>query len=404
MSEEFKEHLRKYSEGSLPEDERTEVERELEKLEAYQVYLEELMEQEDQQTSQRFIIKPDLPEKNTSKKAKKTASRKEKKIIRRGKWKARFANTFTVLAVFLAFTVISTILTGVFYNSGDRVDRYRDVLISAVAVSRPNTSLNLNANGKFFFRMEFSGRLQKQIGSEQVDVGSYSSKFLLGLGGIGNYNWTDQQSGNTGSFIFDYPQAAQSTGGQRSDAQEWERLVMLPEGTVAEAYLSFDQLYSTDELLRKLEPLNVLPVWFAVDGGLAADERSFSTLLGFPYQPLWHAEDMTVREISSEKWGWFGKVTSSSSSSPSVESYGSGELREQNFIETLQLLQKYKTITRNAAPFLKVDESLSYLEEHGIHLYGAVITGPVKELLKLQQNSWVSNIRIGEVRLWNWRD
>ncbi len=382
MSEDFKEQLRKYSEGSLPEDERAEVERELEKLEAYQVYLDELMEQEVQQTPQRFI---------------------EKRIIRRGKWKARFANTFTVLAFVLAFTVISTIITAVFYNSGDRVDRYRDVLISAVAVSRPNISLNLNANGKFFFRMEYSGRLMKQIGSEQVDVGSYSSKFLLGLGGIGNYSWTDQQSGNTGSFIFYHPQAAQSTGGQRSDAQEWERLEMLPEGTVAEAYLSLDRLYSTDELLKKLELLNVLPVWFAVDGGLAADERSFSTL-GFPYQPLWHAEDMTVRENSSEKWGWFGKVTSSTSSSPSVESYGSAELREQNFIETLQLLQKYKTITRNAAPFLKVEESLSYVEEHGIHLYGVVITGPVKELLKLQEDSWVSNIRIGEVRLWNWRD
>ncbi|MNE32059.1 putative anti-sigma-M factor YhdL [compost metagenome] len=252
--------------------------------------------------------------------------------------------------------------------------------------------------------MEFSGRLQKQIGSEQVDVGSYSSKFLLGLGGIGNYNWTDQQSGNTGSFIFNYPQAAQSTGGQRSDAQEWERLEMLPEGTVAEAYLSFDRLYSTDELLKKLEPLNVLPVWFAVADGRSTSEYMVTTPLGFPYQPLWHAVDMTVQETSTKKWGMFGKVTTRLTTFPSVESYGSGERREQNFIETLQLLQKYKTITRNAAPFLKVDESLSYLEEHGIHLYGAVITGPVKELLKLQKDSWVSNIRIGEVRLWNWRD
>lgn len=404
MSEEFKEQLRKYSEGSLPENERAEIERELEKLEAYQVYLEELMEQEDRQTPQHPGHKKEQPEGSKSSKQKKKLSGKEKRIIRRGKWKARFTNTFTVLAVFLAFTVISTILTAVFYNSGDRVDRYRDVLISAVAVSRPNTTIHLNANGKFFFRMEFSGRLMKQIGSEQVDVGGYSSPFLLGLGGVGTYNWTDQQSGNTGSFIFNYPQAGQSAGGQRSDTQEWERLEKLPEGTVAEAYLSFDQLYSTDELLRKLEPLNVLPVWFAVDDGRNTNDYMVTTPLGFPYQPLWHAADMTVHSSSTEKTGWFGKVTSSTSSSPSVESYGSGELREQNFIDTLQLLKKYKTISRNAAPSINVEESLSYLEEHGIHLYGAVITGPVKELLKLQENSWVSNIRIGEVRLWNWRD
>lgn len=47
MSEEFKEKLRKYSEGTLPEEERTELEQELEKLEAYQVYVDELMERED---------------------------------------------------------------------------------------------------------------------------------------------------------------------------------------------------------------------------------------------------------------------------------------------------------------------------------------------------------------------
>lgn len=53
MSEEFKERLRKYSEGSLPEEERAEMEQELEKLEAYQSYLDELMEQEDKQSAQK---------------------------------------------------------------------------------------------------------------------------------------------------------------------------------------------------------------------------------------------------------------------------------------------------------------------------------------------------------------
>lgn len=46
MSEEFKEKLRRYGEGTLADEDRDEVERELEKMEAYQAYLDELMGEE----------------------------------------------------------------------------------------------------------------------------------------------------------------------------------------------------------------------------------------------------------------------------------------------------------------------------------------------------------------------
>lgn len=46
MSEAFKEKLRRYGEGTLTDEDRDEVERELEKMEAYQAYLDELMGEE----------------------------------------------------------------------------------------------------------------------------------------------------------------------------------------------------------------------------------------------------------------------------------------------------------------------------------------------------------------------
>lgn len=46
MSEEFKEKLRRYGEGTLADEDRDVVERELEKMEAYQAYLDELMGEE----------------------------------------------------------------------------------------------------------------------------------------------------------------------------------------------------------------------------------------------------------------------------------------------------------------------------------------------------------------------
>lgn len=79
-----------------------------------------------------------------------------------------------------------------------------------------------------------------------------------------------------------------------------------------------------------------------------------------------------------------------------------GKLREENFLKTLKLMQTYRSITKQIVPSFKIDEAINYLEANGVKLYGAVVTGPTKELLKLQEEAWVKTARVGEVRLWNW--
>lgn len=403
MSEEFKEKLRQYSEGTLPEEEREELESELAKLEAYQLYLEEQMEREEQDGQVTGSWTKTDPQGSAApgfKKAKK--KRREKSIIRRGKWKARINNTLTVFSAFLIFTVISSIITVVFYNTGDRGDTYRDVVESAIAVTRPNTTVRLSSDAHYFFRMELSGNMLKQVGSESIQVGNYSQNFLLGLANNGIYNWMDERNGS--GKVFYYPSAkGGAVGGDDND--QWKRLAKLPEGTVAEAYLSLGHLYTTDELLKQLEPLNLQPVWFGADAGPSTRENdAIVHPLGFPYYPIWHKDDMKRSEVTKEKTGWFSSVSSYSSVSPSVEAYGSGELRDANFIKTLKLLQQHQTLAGRAVYIEQLDTSVAYLEQNGVKLYGAVVTGPVKELLKLREASWVSHLQVGEVRLWNWTE
>lgn len=397
MSEEFKEKLRRYSEGTLPEEEREEVESELVKLEAYQLYLEEQMEREDQADG-RWTRTEDV----ASGSQKKNRKKNEKRIIRRSKWKARINNTLTVFSAFLIFTVISSIITAVFYSTGDRGDTYRDVVSSAIAVSRPNTTVHLSSNAHYFFRMELTGNVLKQVGSERIQVGNYTQKFLLGLANIGMFNWMDERNGSGNVFYYPSPEGT-AVGGDAN--YQWKRLAKLPEGTVAEAYLSLDHLYTTDELLKQLEPLNLQPVWFGADTGPSTRENDVVVYpLGFPYDPIWHADDMKRSAVTKEKTGWFSSVSSYSSVSPSVEAYGSGELRDANFIKTLKLLQEHPRLTRSAAHINHLDDSVAYLERNGVKLYGAVVTGPVKELLKLREASWVRHLQVGEVRLWNWQE
>lgn len=394
MSEEFKEKLRRYGEGTLPDEDRDEVERELEKMEAYQAYLDDVMGEEESGSGTMKRIDNG-----------KTEGRKpnnEKKIIRRGKWRARVSNTLTVISAFIIFLIISSILTAIFYSTGDRSENYRDVVSSAIAVSQPNTSVNLSSGTGPFFSMNLTGKIRKEVGDEQITIGDYSMKFLFGWARLYSYSYTDENRG--GGYYFVYPQENQSTENKVENSREWQRLEKLPEGTVAEAYFSFNMPYTTDETLKKFETKNLQPLWFAADTGPRTRYPVVNDPLGFPYMPIWHDDDMTVTQETKEKRGWFGSVTSRSSVSPSVESFGDGELRNENFLKTLKLIQEYKSIAKRVIPFIDLDESVSYLEKNGVKLYGAVVTGPVKELLKLQEEEWVSSMHVGEVRLWNWQD
>ncbi|WP_159884922.1 anti-sigma factor [Paenibacillus puerhi] len=408
MSEEFKAKLKQYVQGTLSGPDKEEMERELEKMEAYQGYLDELLTEGDLQRKRQDSGQDDSLILGA-------ARTQEHRIIRKGKWKARLTNTLSVLILGLAITVVSSIVTGVFYGLGEptRTSLYRDAVASAIAVSRPNISAELNGQGIAFFTMDLSGSLVKQIGDERVGVGHMSTRFLMNVASMPQISWQDNGSGGSSLFFrFDktFPlaegQEASQTPG-RQDEEEWSTLEKLPEGTVAEAFISLDRFWTTDDLLQQLEHKNLQPLWFAADTGLESEREDHGivlTPLGFPYWPMWRAEDLSIQHYSEEKTGWFSKVVSSGGMYPTVKAYGDGELREQNFLKTLQFLQEYKSITRKVAPFLKIDESVAYIEKNGVKLYGLVVTGPVKELLKLKQESWVKNLQVGDVRLWNWRD
>jgi hypothetical protein len=97
-------------------------------------------------------------------------------------------------------------------------------------------------------------------------------------------------------------------------------------------------------------------------------------------------------------------VVSKSFSSPVLETYGSADLRNQNFLNTLNLLKEYEKMANRIAGKgdLRLQERIDYLNQNGIGIYGAVATGPSKEILKLKNEPWISGIIVGEVRFWNW--
>ncbi|OAB46277.1 anti-sigma factor [Paenibacillus glacialis] len=389
MSEEFKQKMKSYMEGTLPEEERNEMEKELEKMELYQSYMEEMMQEGGTDEIKPLQWKLDSPRLN------------EARILRKGKWKARLSSALIVISMFLLFTVFTSIGTMVFYQWGepDRGEQYRDVVSSTVKVTQPNIEVNLSSNAGPYVGMNLTGEIRKQVGAARLSVGEFSGSFFFNFLRTYDFAWNEQ--GQYSNAIFQLPESE----GFDSDA-DWKRLKKLPEGTVAEVYVSYRKFFTTDELLAMFKDKNMDAVWFAVDSGqnskLNQDTGVITEPIGFPSSPIWHSDDMTVTNISESKKGWGMKVTMRSATVPSVDTNGDGDLRNANFMKTLKLIQQYPSITKRLAPFHDIDGAISYVEEHGVRLYGAVVTGPTKELLKLKDDPLVSSIRIGKVTLWDW--
>ena len=388
LSDEFKEKLQNYAKGNLSPEEKAEFELELKKLEEYQVFLEAELEDNGPQETQK---KPDNPEGFTDK--------KEAWIIKKAKWKARVQNALTALSIVFIGTILCSVITAIYYSTGNpsKIEVYRDVVRSTIAITEPNVQLRSGGTSvKPFFNMELKGELQKKIGSDEVNAGEIEMSFLFSQASFPN---TNKLLDSTKTWPFVYPT---STNQLNSD---WEKLEKLPEGTVAEAYLSFDKFYPTDQVLQKFKGRDMRPVWFVVDTGFD-DVTTLATasFIGFPYEPLWHHDDMTVTSHTEQKGWLFGKTVLESAGSPSVEEYGSAKLRNENFLKTLELIKKYEKIANRIAPLgnLKIAERIKYLNSHGVKMYGIVVTGPSKEILKLQKESWVAGVYLGEVRLWNW--
>lgn len=396
VSEDFKKKLKAYREGKLTAAEKEEVEKELDKIEQYQVFLEEEM---DNCSIEETSIKNNDMNINQNK--------NEKKVIRRAKWKARIHNALTSIAIIIAVLIVCGILTSVYYTSDKYPNRmiiYRDIIKSTIAVSEPNLRLNGGSgNTGTFFTMYLNGKLLKRVGSDDINMGELDVRLLLNKCNWATRKWTSNKESSHQNNLFQYP----ASENKLSFEEDWNRLNKLPEGTVAEAYVSFNKLYGTDDILKKFEGLDIAPLWFAVD---AEDENlkkqykiPYDSIIGFPYEPMWHDADMKVTSSTEKQESAFLKVKTTSRLSPSIEAYGSGSVRNKNFLETLELLKKYEQIANKTAETnLYLQQRIDYIKSNGVNIYGVVVTGPTKEILKLKNEKWVAGVKVGDVELWNW--
>jgi len=380
MSDEFKDRLDAYEKGELNGEELADFEKELEKLEQYQEHLDER--------------KPPstIP----------MIEKKQIRILKRSKWRARFQTALTALGIFILVMFVSTILTAIYYSWGepDRADVFAKVIDYTLAVTEPDGDLGgTSTNVKPFFRAEMERDLKKRVGHETMKVGDLKVNFLFSLMSFPESNYIGNVSQN--QPIFSYP-------GYDRGSSEWGRLEKLAEGTVVSAFISFNKLESTKEVFQILGEKEFDISWFAVDIGNTVKEadRDSGVILdpiGFPSTPIWHDDDMKLDSREEEKGFLFGKVITEGHSSPSYEE-GDTDMLHTQFLKTLRFLEKHEKMANKLYGGRKLDleKTIQYLEKNEIKHYGVVITGPTKEILKLKKEKAISTIEVDEVGFWNW--
>lgn len=383
MTEDFNRRLAAYEKGELTGKEREQFEKELEKLEQY---IDLLEQPEKNETNDDHPFKEKI--------------KREQKIMRRGKWKARLSTALYAIVLLIAFTIVSTIVTALYYEWGsNRGETYRDIIKYTMTVTDPYGDLGSpGASINPFFNMVIDHDLNKRVGDKIISYGNMKVKFLLSFMSVPETTYKSQE--DTDIPLFFYPGKGE---GYDSD---WDRLEKLPAGTVTSAYISFPELYDTKTVFDYIDGKDLELLWLAVDSGQEVPEDEFDIVIfnpiGFPANPIWHDDDFTLDSREETKGFLWGGTVSESYSSPDYE-VGDTDILHEQFLKTLHFLNKHH---RKANKLLfgqfNLPERLVYIEENGIQHYGIVITGPTKEILSLKDEPWISVLQIDEIELWDW--
>ncbi|WP_066070988.1 anti-sigma factor [Neobacillus soli] len=303
-------------------------------------------------------------------------------IVTIGKNMARRTNIMISLAILLLIVPIMTLSTYMYYAIGGKADHLIDVVTKTIYVTEPNMSLKpLELEDDIsFFSMNINFDVFKRIGKEDYKAGNYDIDFLLDQPSFPKKNMLlDRQLPefpSKESEVMIHPKANIPF----NEADQWDILHKIPDGTVAEVYVSLNELMKPDDLKNSL-PKNMELRWLAVDTGIDADQVNKE---GVPITPLGYPA-----QYDPTTWSPFRTYEGPN---------------EEVFLDILSLLSKNEAVAEKVAraKSLSLGSRLAYIQKHGVKVYGAVITGPTVELRKLQDVKEIRALKVGEVKLWNW--
>lgn len=322
----------------------------------------------------------------------------EKKILK----KSKFTLTLRILRILAAVFLIYVIYMFGLHFVQDKLNvvnknQYYSSLVLEWTV--PNVQADHFTNDEIttiFGTNKFSFNLMKAVGGEYKVIGEANITKRL-LNAFSEISYSTPGFEEYRNFRFTLPEDPRNS--QKVDIEKspnvWETLDKLPEGTVGELAFSTTEFMTPDELMKKLSKYDISVLWMPLYTG------EFKN-----YKPTgWGQEGANGLQIF-DLIGLTGGMDHRDNYTFSMRSLN---LTESSIDDSERLMLKnMKDLLKESESYHEflginnLDKKYEYLKDGGFTVYGAVITGPVKELLKLKNEPFLHKEQLGEVELWNW--
>ncbi|WP_269054883.1 anti sigma factor C-terminal domain-containing protein [Paenibacillus tundrae] len=238
-------------------------------------------------------------------------------------------------------------------------------------------------------------KIYRHVGSWEVITGeiqaalSITGKFTYTITNTGAY----MNGNNPGPFYLPYslvdgiPTKDKDTSDESSSLN---RLRKIDDGHVAEMSLSLKNLAPPDQLMQLLTDYDVavtaMPIY---SGELIDQDISYSRSGMFNYN-IPHLSLKPLSEFKEDGANWYNYFV--------PDDIGQMQEQVQAMMSDLEWMSNH--IEYSGA---ELDiQRLAYLKKNGVQVYGAVVTGPVRELEKLTKVPEFQHFHLNRVEIWNW--
>ncbi|PEI93466.1 sigma-M negative effector [Bacillus pseudomycoides] len=365
-----KELWKKYEQGTITAEEQEQLEEHIETCTTCEAHLDKLLAETEK-------VKKKLPPVSHV-----------QVPFRKIKWKHRLQILTFLLAVCMVIYMIGGVLSSIYFqvNNEQKLKEVRDLPALALEATIPNSRVTGGGtNVEAFFRTKGTINLVKTVGKGEFKLGTIQIDSFLSSVQV-EQTWAD--TAYQQNLFFVHPKTKQIEHFQEESKKVWETLQKVPDGTVAELAISFDKPYTLQELepllysVFEAQEMPPTPVWYALDTGLEAasdDHPRLSSFEVFGFPKDLHLHDLETKQL---------KTT------------------EEQVIEMMRILSQHEETVQRVAQRsngeLNLQKQYQYVKKNGVKVYGIVITGPSKELVKLQNSPHVRDATLGDIEFWNW--
>lgn len=315
---------------------------------------------------------------------------------RRIKWRNRIRIGMRLIAIFFIVSFVFLIYswgTYFYYEKSGKNFQFERAVVTLTELNGHKIDKELGlVRLSPMLKQSVSTKVYRQIGERRRIVGELHAEQSL----FGELKYTvkgvSQYLDNSGLDLW-MPMTVIYGGGdtdrKREKEDKLEQLSHIEDGFVAEMSFTLNKAVPPQQLAELLADYDLWITGMAMySGELQEVKVSNYSSAGDSIS----APHLTLRPFFSYSEDGLGRAESLSITSDDID------LAVEQMLKDLEWLTAH--ITYNGV--LEDQQRLAFIKKHGVQVYGAVVTGPVRELEKLKDVPELSNFGLGQIEVWDW--